>query len=242
MNVLDGKVAIVTGGNSGIGFATVQAMTRAGATVAVADIQSRIREELDSEHTFYCQTDISKAEDVKQLMEQVHKCCGKIDILVNNAGVAFLGDSDTFPDAQWYKTIDVNLSGAFLCSKYVVPYMKQNGGGSIVNLSSVMGHVGAPRQVAYNASKSGILALTRCFAVEFAANNIRVNAVCPGFVETPMVLGSGEEQLNYLKGLHPMGRLAKPEEIANSILFLASDYSSFTTGAALMVDGGYTAQ
>ena len=168
---------------------------------------------------------------------------GKLDILVSSAGIAMRLPVADLPEEDWHRCLNVNLTGVYLCAKAAIPAMHKNGGGSIINLSSIYGIVGAGVRAAYVASKGGVTNLTRGMALDYAEDNIRVNCLCPGFVETPLVAGviKTPEEYQTLADKHPMRRLAQPEEIAYGALYLASDESAFVTGIALPIDGGYTA-
>lgn len=246
------KVVMVTGAARGIGFATALAFGGEGAFVAFVSIES-IRDEalastLDPARVLFIQADISNEIDVTTVVEQVASQWGRIDILVNNAGIYRQGDVLQTDSGDWERVLAVNLTGSFLCSKSVAPIMIKNGGGVIVNVASEAGLVGIKGQVAYNVSKAGQIALTRSCAVDLAEKGIRVNCVCPGTTDTPLV----QEAVNRtsdpaaarraLEIVRPANRLGKPEEIAAAILALASDDLGYATGAVLSIDGGYTAQ
>lgn len=245
---LEGKVAVITGGTFGIGESTALLFAKEGAKVVIAarnvekgaKVVNAIKEE--GGEALFVRTDVSKDEDVKNLISETVNTFGKVDVLFANAGVGDIGDIDCVSLEDWNRTISVDLTGVFLSNKYAIAEMKKNGGGSIINCASILGHVGQPAVCAYAAAKGGVVNFTRTLAVENAKDGIRVNAVCPGYVETNILDGLSDEMLENLKSLHPIGRLGKPEEIAYPVLFLASDESSFVTGANLLVDGGYTAQ
>lgn len=246
---LKGKVAIITGAASGIGKATALLFAQHGAKVVVADIDkpggnqtvANIKE-YNNEAAFI-HTDVTIRDNTVQMVEHTVRIFGKLDILLNNAGIAMRLPVADLSEADWHRCLDVNLNGVFLCSKAAIPAMKQNGGGSIINMSSIYGLVGADVRAAYVASKGAVTNLTRGMALDYAEDNIRVNCICPGFVETPLVAGvvRTPEEYQKLANKHPMRRLGQPDEIAYGALYLASDESAFVTGIALPIDGGYTA-
>lgn len=245
---LKDKVAVITGGTFGIGESTALLFAKEGAKVVIAarnaekgeKVVSKIKE--NTGEAIFVKTDVSKEEDVKNLMKETVNTFGKLDVLFANAGVGDMGDLDSTSLDNWNYTLGVDLTGVFLCSKYAVPEMEKNGSGSIINCASILGHVGQPSVTAYAAAKGGVVNMTRTAAVTYAKKGIRINAVCPGYIETNILDGLNDEILQHLISLHPVGRLGRPEEVANAVLFLASDESSFVTGANLLVDGGYTAQ
>ncbi|MFC6732818.1 MULTISPECIES: SDR family oxidoreductase [unclassified Haladaptatus] len=247
MNGIEGKVAIVTGASSGIGRATAERFAAEGAKVIVADVvEDGGRETIEritdagGDATFV-RVDVTSDEDVKTMVETALDTYGGLDFAHNNAGIegemAPLADT---ADDDWSRVIDVNLGGVWRCMKHEIPVMVDRGGGSIVNTSSVAGLMaagGAP----YVASKHGVIGLTRVAAVEYAKQGIRVNAVCPGVVDTPMVQRAGEEtpeQIEQFVAMQPLGRMAEPEEIASAVVYLCSDDASFITAHPLPVDGG----
>ena len=247
-----GKVAFVTGGASGIGRATALAFAQNGAWVAVADVNVdgglntiRMIEEAGGEAIFF-KCDVADPTSIEKTFESIVKNMGKVDCAFNNAGTEGQSQSTTECTLEnWQKTMDINLRGVWLCIKQEIPLMISHGGGSIVNCSSVAGLVGFQNSPAYTASKHGVIGLTKSAALEFAQKNVRVNAVCPGVIETPMIerFAHGDPQAySQLKQGEPVGRLGKPEEIASSVLWLCSDQASFVTGHSLAVDGGWVAQ
>ena len=256
MDRLRGKVALITGAGSGIGAATAALFAREGAAVALADL-ARVNLEpvmaqvaSASGQALVMAGDVTQRADAERLVAETLKRFGRVDVLINSAGVAA---RNAPPDWDWERVWDfvmaVNMKGTFLMSKAVVDQMVQQRGGSIVNLSSIYGLVGRPREIGtgldpYSHSKGGVAQLTRDMAVHFARDGVRINALCPGFVYTPLTkkLTDDPESLTFLVDRHPMGRLGQPAEIAAAALFLASDEASFITGACLPVDGGYTAQ
>ncbi|WP_077624182.1 SDR family NAD(P)-dependent oxidoreductase [Sediminibacillus massiliensis] len=245
---LKGKKAIVTGGVSGIGEFTVREMVKEGASVLIADINDQLGEELAAElngeetKVVFQHVDVSKETDIEAMVEKAEKEFGQLDIIFSNAGIGALSPSAELSYEDWQKVISINLDGVFLCAKHAIKAMQKTGGGSVVNCSSILGNVGQAQTAAYTAAKGGVTNLTRALAVEYAKENIRVNAVCPGYIDTPLLEQLDEEMRNQLISLHPIGRLGKPEEIAKAVVFLASEDASFVTGANLLVDGGYTAQ
>lgn len=251
---LERKVALITGAGAGIGQAAALLFAREGARVVVADCDAAAGESTvalirnaEGAATFV-QGDVSKSGDVEKIVKTAVGAYGQLDILVNNAGIYAKGDTANTAEALWEQILRVNLTGTFLCSKYAIEAMRKTGGGVIVNVASEAGLVAIKNQVAYNVSKSGVIALTRSTAVDFAADNIRVNCVCPGTTETPLVKAALAKETDSVKArraleeCRPLNRLGRPEEIAAGILSLASDELGYATGAVLSIDGGYTAQ
>ena len=246
---LNGKVAIITGAASGIGKATAILFAEHGAKIVVADInkdggKKTVADIQDvGNDAIFVKTDVTVKSDTEQMVEQAIASYGKLDILLNSAGIAMRLPVAELSEEDWHRCLDVNLTGVFLCSKAAIPAMQNNGCGSIINMSSIYGIVGADVRAAYVASKGAVTNLTRGMALDYASDNIRVNCICPGFVETPLVAGvvKTPEEYQKLADKHPLRRLAKPEEIAYGALYLASEESSFVTGIALPIDGGYTA-
>jgi NAD(P)-dependent dehydrogenase (short-subunit alcohol dehydrogenase family) len=251
-----GKVALVTGAASGIGRATAVAFARAGARVVVADISEaggqetvRMAQAAGGEGTFV-RCDVSQPAQVETLVSAAVAAFGQLDCAVNNAGIEGVpAVTAEYPEDVWQRVIGINLTGQWLGMKHEITQMLAQGhGGAIVNMASILGVVGFATAAAYTAAKHGLIGLTQVAALEYADKGIRVNAVCPGFIDTPMVMDRGvgarthPEVYQMLVGLHPMGRLGKPEEIAEAVLWLCSDVASFVTGHALLVDGGYTAR
>jgi NAD(P)-dependent dehydrogenase (short-subunit alcohol dehydrogenase family) len=246
----EGKVAIVTGGSGAVGQATARLLASRGARVAVTDIDERgqsLAEELTSEghDSFFVRADVTSESEVIALIRAVIAHWNRLDVLVANAGIPGLGAADQVTLQDWQRVIDVNLTSVFLCIKHSVPVMRANGGGAIVTIGSLTSLVGVRGAVSYATAKAGLLNLTRATALDFAGDGIRVNAVCPGFLTSQTGTGGvarSTEQHEHLVSLHPLGRLARPEDVAAAVAFLASDEASFVTGAFLPVDGGYIAQ
>ena len=251
---LQGKVAIITGGNSGIGHATALLFSQEGAKVVIA-----ARNEARGQQTvaairrgggeaLFVMCDVRRAIDCERVAQRTIKEFGQLDILFNGAGVIYPHRTvlDT-TEEEWEQTMDVNVGGVYLMSKHVIPHMIEHGGGVITNIASVWGLVGGSGAAAYCASKGAVVLLTKAMALDHAHQNIRVNCICPGSVDTPMVrremeaLGGAEKARPIFAAKHPLNRISTPEEVAKSVLFLVSDDASFITGASLAVDGGRTA-
>jgi len=249
---LEGKVGLVTGAGSGIGRATAMAFAREGAKVVVADIVVEGGEETvrmikkAGGEAFFVKSDASQEADALTLVEKTVKKYGRLDCAVNNAGIR----GDISPTAQctkqnWDSVIGLNLTGVFLGTKYQILQMLKQGGGSIVNTSSIVGVVASEHVPAYVASKHGVVGLTKATALAYVKNNIRVNAICPGNTRTPIfepTIRDTPEIFQAMMAATPIGRLAEPEEIANAIVWLSSDAASYCTGHAMVVDGGYSIQ
>jgi NAD(P)-dependent dehydrogenase (short-subunit alcohol dehydrogenase family) len=247
-----GKVAFVTGGASGIGRATASAFARAGASVAVADISDQgSREtvrmiEQQGGKAIAVGCDVTKSEDVKAALDKVIATFGRLDFAFNNAGIEPKKPTPTadYDEEEWNRIIDIDLRGVFLCMKHEIPLILRQGGGAIVNTSSGAGVIGIKGSPAYTAAKHGVIGLTRAAALDYATKNLRINAVCPGYIETPMMerfTGGTAEGRAKVVSEEPIGRMGRPEEIANAVLWLCSD-ATFTVGHALVVDGGQTVQ
>jgi NAD(P)-dependent dehydrogenase (short-subunit alcohol dehydrogenase family) len=256
MGRVQGKAAVVTGGALGIGRAACFLLAREGAQVAVTDVQEAPGRQTAVEiakngcSAEFWHLDVSQEAEVEQVFREVSSRFGRIDVLVNNAGIAGV-DKPTHEvtEAEWDRLMAVNVKGTFFCTKHAIPYMRANGGGSIVNLSSIAGIVGVGNLPPYHASKGAIRLMSKNDALLYARDKIRVNSVHPGYIWTPMVekLGAGTPQAvqafrKSLDSKHPLGHVGEPDDIAWGILYLASDESKFVTGAQLVIDGGYTAQ
>lgn len=244
---LQNKVAIVTGGAGGIGETTARLFAEEGASVVIADLSGKGQDVSDALNergleTCYMRTDVTKEDEVIRMVTQAVQRYGRVDSLFAGAGIASDGPADQVDLDVWQRTIEVNLTGVFLCNKHAIKQMLLQGhGGTIVNCGSVHSHVGKARVAAYAASKGGVEMFTKSTAVAYASKGIRVNAVCPGYIHTNLISGLDERIVNVLIGQHPIGRLGTAEEVAKAVLFLTSDDASFITGTSLLVDGGYTA-
>lgn len=252
---LANKTAIITGGGTGIGKATANLFAEEGAKVVITGrrkekLKEVVEEAQSKGHTIdYFACDVSKEKDCKATVDYALEKYGRVDILFNNAGVLYGGITHETDTEIWEKTFDINVKGTYFMSKYVIPHMLEHGGGSIVNNSSIVGLKGMPGFAAYVASKGAITQFTKAMALEYADKGIRVNAICPGAIETPMIVedffgkvDNPDAAKQYLESLHPVGRLGKPEEIAHSIMFLVDDNIGFMTGNMLSVDGGWIAR
>jgi NAD(P)-dependent dehydrogenase (short-subunit alcohol dehydrogenase family) len=247
---LDGKVALITGGNSGIGRATAALLAKEGAAVVLTGRNQERGEEVargikeDGGEALFIRSDVRLPEDCRQAVEQTLERFGRIDVLFNNAGVYYPRTTTECTEEEWDETIDSSLKGAFLMSKYALPSMIERGSGSIIHNSSGWGILGGAQAAAYCAAKGGLVVMAKAMAIDHGPHGIRVNCVCPGDTETPMLTDDAEMRglswQDYEAGAsdRPLGRIGTPEEIARAVLFLASDDSSFVTGEALVVDGG----
>ncbi|PRY10106.1 NAD(P)-dependent dehydrogenase (short-subunit alcohol dehydrogenase family) [Pontibacter ummariensis] len=246
-----GKVALVTGASSGIGMAAALQYAQEGASVVVSDIDeaggSRVVEEIrdNGGEALFVKADVAKPNDCENLVKKTIAQYGRLDIAFNNAGIG--GEANPVGDMSiegWNKVIAVNLSSVFYCMKYQVQQMLQNGGGAIVNNSSILGQVGFANSAAYVAAKHGVVGLTKNGALEYSAKGIRINAVGPAFIKTPLLTNAGlnEEVQQQLAKVHPIGRLGESEEVAELVIWLSSAKASFVTGAYYAVDGAYLAQ
>lgn len=251
MASLSGKVAIVTGGSSGIGKATAIAFAREGAKVVVASRREKEGQETVKQvqsagsEGFFIKTDVSKETDVSAMVEKTIATYGHLDYAFNNAGIEQIPTPLVEQtEATFDQVMDINVKGVWLCMKHQIPQMLVSGGGAIVNMSSIAGIIGAPGLPIYVASKHAVLGLTKSVALEYAKQGIRINAGCPGMIETDLLdrAFANQEVKERLIAMHPIGRVGKPEEIAEAVVWLCSDKASFVTGQSLPLDGGYVAQ
>jgi 3-oxoacyl-[acyl-carrier protein] reductase len=241
---LEGKVAIVTGAAQGIGKATALKFAAEGAKVVICDVRlgsmdeiSAELKEMNAEFLAY-EVNVVNRDQIQAMVDDVVSKWGKIDVLVNNAGITADNQLVKMPEEDFDKVIDVNLKGVFNCTQLVVPVMSDNGGGVVLNASSVVGLYGNFGQTNYAATKWGVIGMTKTWAKELGKKNIRVNAIAPGFIATPMVKKMPEKVIEMMEGKAPLRRLGTPEDIANAYAFLASEEASFITGTVLSVDGG----
>jgi meso-butanediol dehydrogenase/(S,S)-butanediol dehydrogenase/diacetyl reductase len=244
---LQNKVAIITGGGSGIGKAIAMVFVREGAEVLIAGRDGEKLAGAAAKIGGEClavSADVSSAGGVQKLVKAAVEKFKRIDILVNNAAVLLPGTAESLTEEDFDQTMAINVRGLWLMSRAVLPHMRSGGGGSIINVGSVLGLVGARNRVAYSASKGAMVAMTKAMALDHAAENIRVNCICPGIVATEMVakFNTDEAVRKQRLALHPMGRFGEPGDIASAAVFLASEESGWTTGGVLTIDGGYSAQ
>lgn len=248
---LDGRVAVITGAGSGIGRACALAFAREGARVVVSDVvveggneTVNLIKRANGEAAFVT-CDVTQPQEIEALFNGVATQYGQLDCAVNNAGIGgTLAPTADYPLDNWRKVLDINLTAPWLCMKYEIQQMLKTGRGAIVNMASILGVTGTAFSGAYVAAKHGLVGATQTAALEYSKQGIRINAVCPGYIETPLLTNAGLDSqiMQNLVNLHPIGRLGKPEEVAELVLWLCSDASSFVTGTAMLVDGGYTAQ
>jgi NAD(P)-dependent dehydrogenase (short-subunit alcohol dehydrogenase family) len=248
---LDGKVALITGAAKGIGKGCAQVLGKRGARIAVVDLDdvagplTAAGIEASGGRAVFFQADVSKADEVQKMITRLLEVFGQLDLLINNAGYHISKNVEDTSEEEWDYILNTNLKSVFLCSKYAIPHLRKTRG-AIVNMSSMVGLVGQRNAGAYSATKGGIIAMTRGMALDFAKDGIRVNCICPGWVETPLVEDWFSQQADpqaakeYIYAKHPLGKIATPEEVGNAVVFLCSEESSFITGVALPVDGGVT--
>ncbi len=250
-NRLAGKVAIITGAAMGIGAAAARRMAEEGARIAVLDLDAAKGEALAGalSGARFWRCDVTKEAEVSRVFAEVEAAFGRIDVLVNNAGISGTSKpTHEVTEAEWDFVQGVNVKGVFFCTKHAVPAMKRAGGGSIINLSSIYGLIGAPDNPPYHASKGAVRLMAKTDAMIYAPDKIRVNSVHPGFIRTPLLekglseSGDMEGAIEAAAALHPLGHIGEPDDIAYGIVYLASDESKFVTGAELVIDGGYTAR
>jgi len=247
---LQGKIAIVTGAGSGIGRACALALAREGAKVALVGRRESLLQEVAGEigaSALVLTADISKKDEIDRIVEQTVARFGGLNVLLNNAGVLHIGTVEQITEAQWDATFNVNVRGLWLLSRAVLPRLRKSGGGSIINMASVLGINGARNRACYAPSKGAVILLTKCLAIDHGHEHIRVNAICPSFVETDLTAAVIRQapDPNAVRSeriaVHPIGRLGQPEDIVGLAIYLASDESSWVTGAVFPVDGGYLA-
>jgi NAD(P)-dependent dehydrogenase (short-subunit alcohol dehydrogenase family) len=250
VSLLASKVALITGAGTGIGRAIALAFAREGANLTLVGRRKHVLEAVANEvdgAALVQSADVSRQDDIDRALAATIAQFGTLNVLVNNAGILHIGTAEQITEAQWDETFNVNVRGLWLLSRSVLPYMRKAGGGSIINVASVLGINAARNRAVYAASKGAVILLTKSMAIDYGAENIRVNAICPSFVETDLtaeVLRRAPDPAAVRRervGVHPIGRLGKPEDIAGLALYLASDESAWVTGAALPVDGGYLA-
>lgn len=256
MNRVEGKTAIVTGGSVGIGRSACRLLALEGAHVAVTDLRDddgrRVVEEITAAggSAEFWHLDVASEAEVRDVFAAVRERFGRIDVLVNNAGIAGTDKpTDELSEEEWDEVMAVNVKGVFLCTKHVIPAMRAAGGGSIINLSSIYGIIGAPDIPPYHASKGAVRLMTKTDALIYAKEKIRVNSIHPGYVWTPLVEALGKDApggiesfREHLDSLHPIGHVGEPDDIGWGVVYLASDESKFITGSELVIDGGYTAR
>lgn len=249
---IEGKVALVTGGGSGIGRATALAFAREGAIVTVADIAVKTAEETAhmikkaGGQAIFIQCDVAKASEVKTMVGKTIETYGRLDCAFNNAGIdGLLKPIVDYPEEIWNQVLSINLTGVWLCMKYEIPQMLKQGRGTIVNTASVAGLIGTAGLSAYTAAKHGVVGITKTVALEYAKAGIRVNAVCPGTIKTPLVdrfFINNPETVEFFLEVHPVGRFGNVDEVAEAVVWLCSDSASFVTGHSMVIDGGLTAR
>ena len=250
----EGKVAVITGAGMGMGKAIAIAFAEEGASIVVVDVNIDTGQETvktiqnKGGQAIFIQADVSNASDAQQIAVDTINSFERIDVLVNNAGIQHYGSVIETTEEEWDQVLGVNLKSIFLCSKYCIPEIQKQGSGSVINIASVQGIASQKRVCPYSASKGGAISLTRNMAIDFAADNIRVNCVCPGSIDTPLLraaaelTGNSQQAIEEWADAHVLKRVGQPEEVAQVVLFLASNKASFITGAAYVVDGGLITQ
>jgi NAD(P)-dependent dehydrogenase (short-subunit alcohol dehydrogenase family) len=246
---LEGKRVVITGTAANIGKATALLFAREGASLVVADLDEQAQQTADEAaaqgtQATFVRTDVTSSDDMKRLMDKAAETMGGVDVIVNNAGLQRSGSVTDFAEDDWDALMRVNPRSCFLGAKFGVPHLRRSGGGAIVNTASLAGVKGGPGMTAYSASKGAIIAFTKALAAELAPDRIRVNTICPGWIDTPFnqpaidFMGGRDEQAKVIEAVVPMSRQGVPEEVANGMVFLASEMSSYMTGQALIIDGG----
>lgn len=247
--LLEGKRVVITGTAANIGKATALLFAQEGASLVVGDVDERAQQTADESaargaQAVFVRTDVTSGEEMQRLMDQAAEAMGGIDVIVNNAGVQRSGNVTDFAEDDWDMLMRVNPRSCFLGAKFGVPHLRRSGGGAIVNTASLAGVKGGPGMTAYSASKGAIIAFTKALAAELAPDRIRVNAICPGWIDTPFnqpaidFMGGRDKQAEVIEAVVPLNRQGAPEEVATGMVFLASDMSSYMTGQALIIDGG----
>lgn len=237
---LENKVALITGGAQGIGHATADRFLEAGAQVLVGDVQEP--ESFENGEPEYVELDVSDEAAWEAAVDHIREKFGQLDVLFNNAGIISYDPIDDISVETWERDLSVNLTGVMLGMKHVLPLMQEQESGSVINSSSIWGNVGVPGAASYHATKGAVRNMTKNAAVTYADDSVRINSLHPGIINTPLVEQQDKETNEFAVSMTPMGRMAEPREVANGVLFLASDEASFMTGSELVIDGGYLAQ
>lgn len=256
MNRVENKVVIVTGAALGIGEAASLLLAQEGAKVAITDVNDEQGKELAKRITDaggvaeFWHLDVTRESEVKRVFQEIHQKFGRVDVLVSNAGIAGVNKpTHEITEEEWDKVQNINVKGVFFCTKHAIPYLREAGGGSIVNISSIYGIIGAPDLPPYHASKGAVRVMTKTDALLYASDGIRINSIHPGYIWTPLVENIAKESPDgveafrkLLDSLHPIGHVGEPNDVAYGILYLSSNESKFITGSELVIDGGYTAR